>query len=522
MKIRLTSILLFFPFFMVLIAFPSVGLTAEDGHDLTSSLWAKAVLEVPGAPVALIWKMVGADITPSGDQVISGYFYADPADFAYGSVYNPELFVKIYIAANGWCNMAFNHVTVDPVTVYSAHGVAGTSQQSGTATLTNRLVEHPYNGVSIDTALQSSGGSPTASSDTGYTVASDLWTKAVLRPLTGPVNLIWKEIGSDTTHSGDTVVSGYFYASPDDFAYGSVFNPEVFVKVYIAANGWCNMAFNHVAVDDVDVYTANQYSGTPHQTSAITLTGRLSEHEYTLSESERPQPNSESITIASKAVGTIYSISVGLPPGYVESGPPYAAIFLLDGDSFFTNFYNSYDEDDDFILIGINNSHRRNIDYLPNNTCEEERGGNSAFLDFLVSELVPYLDDNYNINPAQRLLFGFSHGGSFVFYTLFTDHGQYFPFLFSIDASLQCWNVSLLERSYYSANDRLPVIFYSSGASKGNADAIEPIMKDLIKRNYAGFIVQFNEVRGTHEGTLNTAISNGFAWFGSQIQDASE
>ena len=72
-------------------------LAADDGGGdvITSELWAKAVLEVSGSPITLVWKMVGADITPSGDQVISGYFYADPNDFAYGSQYNPEVFVKI-------------------------------------------------------------------------------------------------------------------------------------------------------------------------------------------------------------------------------------------------------------------------------------------------------------------------------------------------------------------------------------------------------------------------------------------
>ena len=80
---------------------PHIGLAARDGgYDVTSSLWAKAVLQVSGSPVTLVWKAVGTDITPSGDQVISGYFYADPHDFAYGSQYNPELFVKIYIAVD--------------------------------------------------------------------------------------------------------------------------------------------------------------------------------------------------------------------------------------------------------------------------------------------------------------------------------------------------------------------------------------------------------------------------------------
>ena len=123
------------------------------GYALSGDLWAKAVLEVTGSPLTLIWKEVGSDTTPSGDRVVSGYFYADPAAFAYGSVFNPEVFVKVYIATNGWANIAFNHVTVDDVTVSSAHPYAGTADNTESLDLNARLQEHDYTGVSI-----SSGG----------------------------------------------------------------------------------------------------------------------------------------------------------------------------------------------------------------------------------------------------------------------------------------------------------------------------------------------------------------------------
>jgi hypothetical protein len=122
----------------------------DGGYAMTSTLWAKTILQPSTGPVTLIWKKVGMDITPSGDQVVSGYFYADPKDFAYGSQYNPEIFVKIYIAKNGWCNIAFNHVTVDNVSLFSAHNYAGSPNQSGTAGLASRLVEDQYDNVIID------------------------------------------------------------------------------------------------------------------------------------------------------------------------------------------------------------------------------------------------------------------------------------------------------------------------------------------------------------------------------------
>ena len=253
----------------------------DAGYAVTADLWTKAVLEVSGNPVALVWQEVGADLTPSGDQVISGYFYADPDDFAYGSQYNPEVFVKIYIATSGWCNIAFNHVTVDNVTVYSAHQYGGTADKTDIATLNSRLVQHEYSGVNIDTSKQSSGGASGSASGTGYTLGSSLWSNAVLQVTGSTVTLIWKEVGTDTTPAGAKVVSGYFYADPAAFAYGSPYNPEVFVKVYIDPSGWTNMAFNHVTVDPVSIDSAHGYAGTAQQSGSATLYDRLLQHEYT-------------------------------------------------------------------------------------------------------------------------------------------------------------------------------------------------------------------------------------------------
>ena len=278
----------------------TVAYSARDGgYDVTADLWARAVLKPASGDVTLVWQMVGAAITPSGAQVLSGYFYADPADFYYGSMYNPEVFVKIFIDPGGWCNIAFNHVTVDDVEVSSAHHYVGEGDRkligetiqmrladggvhSETITTRNRLIEHEYTGVDIDPSLTSSGQSDgtTVDSGGGYVLASNLWSKAMLQVPGNPITLIWKNVGSDTTPSGARVVSGYFYADPADFAYGSPYNPEVFVKLYIDPSGWANMAFNHVTVDDVTVYSAHKYAGYANQSDTTGLSDRLSEHQY--------------------------------------------------------------------------------------------------------------------------------------------------------------------------------------------------------------------------------------------------
>ena len=181
------------------------------------------------------------------------------------------------------------------------------------------------NGIDLD--CDGSDAVCQSSIDGGYHITSELWARAVLQVPGSPVTLIWKMVGADITPSGDQVISGYFYADPDDFAYGSVYNPEVFVKVYIAANGWANVAFNHVTVDGVDISSAHNFSGIAVQSGTATLDSRLVEHQYTGSDSEYLEPFKEYITIESNTVGVTYSITAGLPPGYDESGPPIRGYF---------------------------------------------------------------------------------------------------------------------------------------------------------------------------------------------------
>lgn len=125
-------------------------LETDGGYIVTSDLWIKTVLKPEWmGDVTLRWQLGGEDFSAVGDRTVWGYFYADKTDFPYGSRNNPEVFVKIYIATNGWCNIAFNHVTVDDVTVASAHHYAGTADKTGIVTLNSRLAEHQYDGVSL-------------------------------------------------------------------------------------------------------------------------------------------------------------------------------------------------------------------------------------------------------------------------------------------------------------------------------------------------------------------------------------
>jgi hypothetical protein len=67
----------------------------------------------------LKWQEILRDATSGGDFVISGYFYADPADVSWGSKANPEVYVKIWFSSNGILNLNFFHVGLFEVQISS-------------------------------------------------------------------------------------------------------------------------------------------------------------------------------------------------------------------------------------------------------------------------------------------------------------------------------------------------------------------------------------------------------------------
>ena len=78
----------------------------------------------------------------------------------------------MYIASNGWTNIAFNHVTVDAVNVYSSSDDSGAKDQSETVNLQNRLGEHTYEAGDVSTVDCSDMSGNWSEQVTGKIVAS--------------------------------------------------------------------------------------------------------------------------------------------------------------------------------------------------------------------------------------------------------------------------------------------------------------------------------------------------------------
>lgn len=139
--------------------------------------------------------------------------------------------------------------------------------------------------------------------------------------------------------------------------------------------------------------------------------------------------------LASQATGRTYHIYVRLPDGYDPAAPsPYPIVYVLDGDSLWpilaaNHLFLTYDDAlPEAIVVGIAYGsfapeiNGRDIDFMPPGAgMTAEDAGAPEFARFLETELLPRVEGAYRADPARRVLFGQSRGGSFVLYSAFAQ-----------------------------------------------------------------------------------------------------
>lgn len=167
------------------------------------------------------------------------------------------------------------------------------------------------------------------------------------------------------------------------------------------------------------------------------------------------------------------------------------------------------------IVVAVGNQAERAVDYVPANACTPGGGGHVAFLDFIRGELIPFVQASIGGDPARRALLGHSHGGSFVFYALFTEAAGRHSFAAYLpsDASLGCMPqaASDWKDSYAASNAALPVrLHVSYGANLDNLSYAQQI-RDA---RFTALTMQSQSYAGGHVGMIPAAFADavGFAF----------
>jgi len=245
-------------------------------------------------------------------------------------------------------------------------------------------------------------------------------------------------------------------------------------------------------------------------------------------ESSAHQPvtiaNTERRTLKSASNGVEYEIDVALPRGYAASQKHYPAVYTLDGNVFFPLLTGSYRMaarliPDELIIIGVGYptddygfwsqeygaSRARDYTTRPLKApggSSAGAGGAPAFLRFLRTELIPFIDSSYRTFPGDRGLMGHSYGGLFCAYALTHEPGLFQKY--AIGSPALWWdNEAALrwESEYAARHSELPArVYFYVGAFEDDNIMTAPTRRfweALKARHYIGLdLVDFATVPG--------------------------
>jgi predicted alpha/beta superfamily hydrolase len=217
-------------------------------------------------------------------------------------------------------------------------------------------------------------------------------------------------------------------------------------------------------------------------------------------------PNSEHRQMHSKLAGNDYDIYIHYPAGYDTAGRKFPVLYVVDGDNDFSpsleylGLLMAEYHIPEPILVAIGDGgligtpgNKRSRDFTPTKTTGmPESGGAPVFLAFIEKELIPAIDGELKTDPANRTLYGYSMGGLFATYTLFTQPGLFKNILIGSPAlSYDNGSIFNIEKSYFAKHKSLPVnVFMEVGGleTPGQVLPNKQLAALLQERQYENFV----------------------------------
>ena len=243
--------------------------------------------------------------------------------------------------------------------------------------------------------------------------------------------------------------------------------------------------------------------------------------------SKTPLTIGEVVTIDSKILSESRTLNIYLPEGFKTSDTlKYAVIYLLDGsmDEDFmhvvglTQFFNLQMSMPKTIVVGIGNIDRKRDFTFPTIDKKLKKdypttGGSKKFIDFLETEVQPYINANYP-TTAQKILIGQSLGGLLATEILFKKPTLFTDYII-VSPSLWWDNETLLKdaKMFLGAHKKIPANVYVVVGSEGDimereANNLADLLKTSGKPNLkAEFLFLSNE---NHATILHQAVSDTF------------
>lgn len=201
------------------------------------------------------------------------------------------------------------------------------------------------------------------------------------------------------------------------------------------------------------------------------------------------------------------TIHLYLPNNYDYSDERYPVMYMYDGHNLYFDedatfgkswglkeFLEHYDKN--FIIVGIecNKDGRKRLDEfcpytLPNSRLGSLNGQGKIFMDWVVNELKPYIDQNYRTIPFRECtgIGGSSMGGLMSLYTVIA-YNQYFSKAACLSSSVSiCMDELLEEFDTHEINPDTRV-YLSHGKKETRGKEHLQQVKDNLEKFYYEFI----------------------------------
>ncbi len=230
-------------------------------------------------------------------------------------------------------------------------------------------------------------------------------------------------------------------------------------------------------------------------------------------------------TVRSVSNGASYVIKVGLPANYNSSNEKYATIYLLDGKEIFDFITNKCKEISDrhavknVLVVSIGYGKDRSIDYTPTKVSELT-GGGPQFLNFIETQLVPKIEQDYNGDTARgnRVILGHSYGGLFGGYA-YSVNNKVFGNYILLSPSFWFDNLVALQlekdnRAINKSREQLVFMGIGEAENMGRMQAPFEAFYQTLRDNYTDIKLAKNiEKNLDHMGSRNPNIEKGLNYY---------
>ncbi|MCJ8272482.1 MAG: alpha/beta hydrolase-fold protein [Psychrosphaera sp.] len=241
----------------------------------------------------------------------------------------------------------------------------------------------------------------------------------------------------------------------------------------------------------------------------------------------------------SQTLGNTRTIRVLLPPSYNENSlKSYPVLYMHDGQNLFSASTASFgvewqvDETSESliyqgamaeaIIVGMDNTGAARIDeYTPTVDADYGGGNGDAYLDFIETELMPYIESNYRVKtgPENTLMMGSSLGGLISFYAGWTRSHVYGR-IASMSGSFWWNNEDLTNTVQNHTGALINSNFYvDTGALESSAWATVDMANAMINKGYVlgQNLYYYKDSNGAHtesswQGRLNLPLQYLLPW----------